>query len=409
MFDPGGVKEARRGAVLILVVMLLFALLAIAGLLIDIGMARLTQAHMQSVSDAAAIEGGWQMAMGADETRTRDAVIRRAAEMSESWAPHRIELEDGYDLNDDEKPESSQTINRESLGDPVRPMLDPNAGNDIAGDIVLGEYVRGEVPDDLPGQPVGYDRSPAFEPNVDDPDSILVRLRRTGEADLAGGTSAERLTYLWSRGSLLDLSLKGCGIAVRSETIAKLSPAVAIGRQFENPVGLPSANQLAFDFAEWRDSGFADAFPVESLKQLEEYDSEFEDCNPLSIGHRVTDISEVTLSDEPQIYSVFEKFHDGEDGTASVVIGFVFAVIAKENMEDMKAGFQIEILRFDSASDFANFTTDFDAALPTLQYDPQSRSIASKVVSFSLKKLPKEQVITAPVLVGSQQIHGGTL
>ncbi len=405
VFDPRGGKEARGGAVLILVVILLFALFAIAGLLIDIGMSRLTQAHMQSVSDAASLEGGWQLAMGADQTTTRIAVVDRAAEMSEGWGPHRIELEDGYDLNDDGKPESSQTINRDTLGDPIRPMLDPNVDNDLEGDIVLGEYSTNDVPDFLPGQPMGYDRSPAFEPDVNDPNAILVRLRRTGEDDLAGGTSAERLTYLWSRGSLLDFGLKGNGIAVRSESIAKLAPVVAVGREFENPVGLPAASQLAFNFAEWQASEFADTFSVESLKQLDNYDSEFERCNPLSIGHRVTDISEVILSDEPQIYSVFEEFHDGEDKTASVVIGFVFAVIAKE---DMEADFQIEILRFDSESDFANFTTDFDAALPTLQYDSQSRSIASKVVSFSLEKLPKGQVVSAPVLVRSQQIHGGT-
>ena len=63
MKDPQAQAE-RRGGILILVIMLLFAMFAIAGLLIDIGMARLTQARMQSVTDAAAIDGGWQMALG---------------------------------------------------------------------------------------------------------------------------------------------------------------------------------------------------------------------------------------------------------------------------------------------------------------------------------------------------------
>ena len=48
------VKEPRRGGILILVVMLLFVMFALAALLIDVGMARLTQARMQSVTDAAA-------------------------------------------------------------------------------------------------------------------------------------------------------------------------------------------------------------------------------------------------------------------------------------------------------------------------------------------------------------------
>ncbi|WP_146531021.1 pilus assembly protein TadG-related protein [Novipirellula artificiosorum] len=390
---------------MILVVMLLFALIAIAGLLIDIGMARLTQAHMQSVSDAAAIEGGWHLAIGAgaDEMATRDAVVRRAAEMSESWGPHRIELEDGYDLNDDGKPESAQTINRDTLGDPVRPMLDPNVDNDIAGDIVLGEYVTGKVPDDLPGQPIGYDRSPAFEPSVDDPNSILVRLRRTGEEGIAGGTSAERLTYLWSRGSLLDFGLKGRGVAVRSESIAKILPVVAIGREFENPVGLPAANQLAFDYTEWEASSFADSFLVESLKQLEEYDSEFENGNPLSIGHRVTNAPDSALPDESQIYSVSARFKDSDGDIVEVVVGFVFANVVEEG-----DGFRVDILRFENADGDVNFTTDFDAAFPTLHYDTRARELASQVTSFWLTNLGERQVVRAPTLVRSQQIQGVT-
>lgn len=219
----------RHGGVLVLVVMLVFVLLAIAGLLIDIGMARLTQAHMQSVGDAAALEGGWQMAMGADETAVRDAVVRRAEEMSENWGPKRIELEDGFDLDNDGIAESSQAINRETICDSIRPTLDPNIDNELAGDVVIGLYDANAVPETLPGQPLGYDRGAAFAPNVDAADAVLVRLRRTDEGDIAGGTSAERLSYLWSRGSLLDLGLKGQGIAVRSETIAQLAPVVAIG------------------------------------------------------------------------------------------------------------------------------------------------------------------------------------
>ncbi len=367
--DPGGVKEARRGAVLILVVMLLFALLAIAGLLIDIGMARLTQAHMQSVSDAAAIEGGWQMAMGADETMTRDAVIRRAAEMSESWGPHRIELEDGYDLNDDEKPESSQTINRDSLGDPVRPMLDPNAGNDIAGDIVLGEYVRGEVPDDLPGLPIGYDRSPAFEPNDEDPNSILVRLRRTGEEGIAGGTSAERLTYLWSRGSLLDLSLKGDGIAVRSETIAKLAPVVAIGDDAEGL--LPTALDAAIPLSQVT----AESYDRESL---------MDPVDPKQIG-TVVENDEPTNPEGIGYLPIAKELSSGQ----WQVIGFMFAEVT---------GTEVRPVSLDeSGCQTANASASFLHVV----------DLSDELIHEN-RTLTGEAIARAPVLVRSQQIHGGT-
>ncbi len=373
-YDPGGVKEARRGAVLILVVMLLFALLAIAGLLIDIGMARLTQAHMQSVSDAAAIEGGWQLAMGADEETTRDAVVRRAAEMSESWGPHRIELEDGYVLGGGEKPESSQTINRDSLGDPVRPMLDPNVDNDIAGDIVLGEYVRGEVPDDLPGLPIGYDRSPAFEPDVNDPNAILVRLRRTGEDDIAGGTSAERLTYLWSRGSLLDFGLKGCGIAVRSESIAKLAPVVAVGTAVSS--SLPTAINAAIELVDVRAERFTDV----TLLRPED---------PFQIGSLMTGGDpEDGVGYLPIASSVMLE------GSSEIrVVGFMLASVQDDDVTPMTLS--------DMGYERANATANLGWVTYPLSHD-------LLLVHQSLSDVEGDFIACAPALVRSQKIHGGT-
>ncbi|WP_283433059.1 Tad domain-containing protein [Neorhodopirellula lusitana] len=354
---------------LILVVMLLFALLAIAGLLIDLGMARLTQAHMQSVSDAAAIEGGWQLAMGADEGTTRDAVVRRAAEMSESWGPHRIELEDGYDLNDDGKPESSQTIKRDTLGEPVRPMLDPNNDNDIAGDIVLGEYERSKVPDFLPGQPIGYDRSPAFEPNDEDPNSILVRLRRTGEEGIAGGTSAERLTYLWSRGSLLDLSLKGAGIAVRSETIAKLAPVVAIGDDAEGL--LPTALDAAIPLSQVT----AESYDRESL---------MDPVDPKQIG-TVVENDEPTNPEGIGYLPIAKELSSGQ----WQVIGFMFAEVTATEVRPVS----LDESGYQTANASASFL--------------HVANLSDELIHEN-RTLTGEAIARAPVLVRSQQIQGGT-
>lgn len=218
--------------------MLLIVLMGIAGLLIDIGMARLTQMQMRSTSDAAAIEGAWQMAIGADDELVRQRVAQTVDEMAPTWGAQRIELEGGFDLDGDGVPESSTLINRDTLGQAVRTTLDLNLDNQTPGDIVIGRYDPDQVPETLPGQPAGYDRGDAFAPddadNANDADSILVRLRRTGEADIPGGTSAERLSYLWSRGSLFNFRLLGSGIAVRSESIARLVPAVKINDAIEN-------------------------------------------------------------------------------------------------------------------------------------------------------------------------------
>lgn len=223
------VKEPRRGGILILVVMLLFVMFALAALLIDVGMARLTQARMQSVTDAAALDGGWQMALGSDQSTIRNSVADRTDELFETWSPKRIEFEGGYDLDGDGILESSQTINTSTIGEMIRPSVNRNLSNESSGDIVLGNYDQTVIPNALPGLPTGYDRSPSFIPDATDPNSVLVRLRRTDEQSIPGGTSDGNLPYLWSRGSLLGFGLKGQGIAVRSETIAKLSPATAVG------------------------------------------------------------------------------------------------------------------------------------------------------------------------------------
>lgn len=387
-YDPGGVKEARRGAVLILVVMLLFALLAIAGLLIDIGMARLTQAHMQSVSDAAAIEGGWQLAMGADETVTRDTVIRRAAEMSESWGPHRIELQDGYDLNDDEKPESSQTIKRDTLGDPVRPMLDPNVDNNIAGDIVLGKYCdcceNTGCCDEfklnpLPGQPDGYGRGEMFKPSDGkDANAVLVRLRRTGEDDLAGGTSAERLTYVWSRGSLLDLGLKGRGIAVRSESIAKLAPAVAVGilPETESHVG---------------------AIPVSiSVNDWNGLEAEAAPSSPTTL----TQFGDNPLFETPGMLRVGTSTAAVRIERTALGIGYVSIV----NGDQVIVGFGLAYVS----------GTEPDLQITKLALATSTNASANRALleTSSLGILAEQKdvvdLVCAPALVRSQQIHGGT-
>ncbi len=94
-------RRQRRGGILILAVMLLFVIFAIAGLLIDVGMSRLTQARMQSVTDAAAMEGGWQISLGSNQTSVRDAAANRTGELFETWSPKRLEFEGGYDLDGD--------------------------------------------------------------------------------------------------------------------------------------------------------------------------------------------------------------------------------------------------------------------------------------------------------------------
>ncbi|MEO1616367.1 MAG: pilus assembly protein TadG-related protein [Planctomycetota bacterium] len=379
----------RSGAILTLVVMLLFVLLAIAGLLIDIGMARLTQANMQSISDSAAMEGGWRMAMDAEEIVTRDAVVNRADQLSDSWGARRIELEGGFDLDRDGVPESSQTINRQSLGEGVEPTLRRNEGNAISGDIVLGQYDPTSVPGRLPGKPPGYDRGPAFIPSTDQPNALLVRLRRTGEDDIEGGVSAERLTYLWSRGSLIDLGLKGDGIAVRSETIVQVKPAVAVG--WADHDELPG---LLPDVAVRRSSLDEALYEIDDLVMVDE---------GYWIGVPASDQSPDTLPAVDGFFYLPVVDSIVSAGGQLHVVGFT--VIQKQGSQINRIGF--DDTDFEHLNATANLSVAADAARAFGQPLSWTDPVTSDVMEANAG-LDPEFVMTVPSLVRSSQIQGGS-
>jgi hypothetical protein len=352
---------------LILVVMLFIVMFAIAGLLIDIGMARLTQARMQSVTDAAAIDGGWQMALGSDQTAVRAAVVNRTDELFETWSPKRLEFEGGYDLDGDGILESSQTINTNSLGEQFRPTLDQNLSNEPTGDIVLGDYDDTSIPNLLPGLPTGYDRSPGFIADVDDPNSLLVRLRRTNEQAIPGGTSGGNLPYLWSRGSLLGFGLKGKGIAIRSETIAKLSPATAVGTAVSEL--LPPVLAAAIPLSEV----VSETFVRNSLMTFSD--------SP-EIGATVIDAPNATLTGIGYL-PIAKQMSSGQ----WQVIGFMFANVTVDSI--------VPSTPAERGFSYANITSNM-GNIPVL---------SDELVEAN-QSLGGPYISRAPALTRSQQIHG---
>jgi len=366
MKDPQAQAE-RRGGILILVIMLLFAMFAIAGLLIDIGMARLTQARMQSVTDAAAIDGGWQMALGSDQTAVRDAVSNRTDELFETWAPRRLEFEGGYDLDQDGILESSQTINTNTLGEAIRPSIDRNLGNEPAGDVVLGIYNETSIPNVLPGLPSGYDRGPGFIADTTTPNSILVRLRRTNEQAIPGGTSDGNLPYLWSRGSLLGFGLKGKGIAVRSESIAKLSPVTAVGSATSEL--LPPVLSAAIPLTEV----VSETFTRASLMTFSD--------SP-QIGATVIDTPTAALTGIGYL-PIAKQMSSGQ----WQVIGFMFANVTVDNI--------VPSTPAESGFSYANITSNL-ANIPGL---------SDELVEAN-QALSGAYIAQAPTLARSQQING---
>ncbi len=360
-------RRQRRGGILILVLMLLFVLLAIAGLLIDVGMARLTQSRMQSVTDAAAIDGGWQMSLGSDQTAVRDAVANRTDDLFETWGPKRLEFEGGYDLDGDGILESSQTINTDTLGTRIYPSLNPNLNNEAAGDIVLGNYDANAIPDALPGLPTGYDRSPGFLADVDDPNSVLVRLRRTDEENIPGGTSEGNLPYLWSRGSMLSFGLKGRGVAVRSETIAKLSPATAVGNATSEL--LPSVLNAAIPLTEV----VSESFTRNSLMSFTDVPQ---------IGAPVIDTPNATETGVGYL-PIAKQLSSGQ----WQVIGFMFANVSVDNI--------VPSTPAESGFSHANITANL----------ANISGLSDELVEAN-QSLTGPHIARAPTLARSQQING---
>ena len=360
-------RRQRRGGILILAVMLLFVIFAIAGLLIDVGMSRLTQAKMQSVTDAAAMEGGWQISLGSNQTSVRDAAANRTGELFETWSPKPLEFEGGYDLDGDGILESSQTINTNTIGDRIRPALNQNPNNEPAGDIVLGTYDENSIPTVLPGRPTGYDRNSAFVADVDNPNSILVRLRRTNEQGIPGGTAQGNLPYLWSRGSMLSFGLKGRGIAVRSESITKLSPATAVGDATSER--LPTFVSAAIPLTEV----VSETFTRNTLMSF---------AGSPHIGAAVIDAPAAAVTGIGYL-PIAKQMSSGQWH----VIGFMFANISVDNI----------VPSTPAASGFshANITTSL-TNIPDL----------SEELVAANQSLSGPYISRAPTLARSQQIHG---
>jgi hypothetical protein len=238
-------RYRRRGYTLVVFVMLFFALMALGALVIDLGMARVTQQQMQSAANSAALEGlrgrdrTYSGGEDPDEERRKDA--RQIV-----WAIFDDDLDDyeqspvvddprnfgaGPRINFSGGVALSSEFQASELLDPADPpVYDPQLRlnmNDLPdGDMVAGDFVENAPPDPRPS----YARND-FDASTGD-DAFLVRLRRTDETfDDGVGEAGGNIPYLFGRGSLLNLDLRGRGIAVRATAIAHARRALAVGRR----------------------------------------------------------------------------------------------------------------------------------------------------------------------------------
>jgi Flp pilus assembly protein TadG len=222
-------RHNRRGTVLVLFVLLIFGIMAIAGLAIDLGFVMQTRRTMQAAVNTAALEGLRNGPPAASDMAHE--VFRDPNNQIVFGAGPNVVLEGGIPLGDGGYL-ASQTIIQQSSQVWQPPALNTNASAEQDGDIVPGQYVPDAINHNEGVEGVPYQRYD-FNPAVaaDQQDAMLVRMRRTTEAQNGtlspGATGGPPVPLLFSRGDPLLLyggsTLLATGVPVRATAIARWS------------------------------------------------------------------------------------------------------------------------------------------------------------------------------------------
>jgi len=270
--------------VIVVFAMLLSGLLALGGLVLDMGLVILTQGQMQVGVDPAALEGlRLRDAVDVNGQPLGDAGRRQAAstvaslvyddDLNPAAAPTQplqlgagpeLELSDGItDLN------ASQLVTLPAQRTYV-PVLQPNLENLVHGDMVAGTFTP-------PGPAVPAVETDAYARNDFTPsdqagsptaNAFLVRLRRTNDFsgldnDAGVSSSSTALPLLLGHGSMVTVSdggnpnnysVRRHGFTVRATALADARPALRVGLPQAATATAPpleGATPFALDQAFW--------------------------------------------------------------------------------------------------------------------------------------------------------------
>lgn len=273
----------QSGGVLVMFVLLVFGLMAIAALVIDLGLASATQGQMQAAVDSAALEGlRWRNTLNngvPDHIEVipfffEDDRRGNAAEMI--GLSFDDDLEPGADaMNYTVGPALEITggvgtadvfglieigANSELDNPPIQLNSGGSAGfNWRGGDMVAGLF----DPYESHAESSDYMRADftaagSFD-EAHESAAFLVRMRRTGEPSEAGASwIGPTIPYLFGRGSLIRgdgaTSPRKDGIAVRATAIATAQPALQVGRHVDDPSGSKRGiARFGVEWVAWRD------------------------------------------------------------------------------------------------------------------------------------------------------------
>ena len=252
-------RSDRRGTVMILFAMIVFLVMAIAGLVIDMGLVRVTQRQMQTATDSAAIEGLRGTDLLTEQERRTNASQMVAWTFDDNMNPQTVDnqygagpvlqLSGGFG---DPTLAASQTLSvpAQHVYKPSRsdgtPGLELNLPDQASGDMVAGQFNTGQSATEA-NDFSRADFTPFNETNQPTRDAFLVRMRRTRNVsglDQAAGVSSSgpTLPFLFALGSLIheqsdatqnpnNYSPRQDGVSVRATAIAESKPALFVGPQ----------------------------------------------------------------------------------------------------------------------------------------------------------------------------------
>lgn len=250
---PGPRARARRGASLVLFVILIFALMAVATLTLDVGSANLTQALMQDAVDSASLEGQRWRDYRDGLATFPDARRFRASELVSDVFDDDFDPSNGDTMNFGAGPVlDTNAVASGGLAAGSPPVYDPalriNRGNYPYGDFVSGAY-DGSAPH---GEEFDYTRSdfvpaPQGQGEVLSP-AFLARMRRTNVSNPDDDVSSKSskgpgVPLLFGRASTIrgihpeTYDPRREGLTVRATAIALAQPALSVGIQPADAAG----------------------------------------------------------------------------------------------------------------------------------------------------------------------------
>ena len=294
----------RRGAVLALFAVLIFALLPLMALVIDLGIARVTRRQMQTAANTAALEGLRHRDDPAAKQREMARAIVRELYHENDQASRQFNgylVEGTGTVLEGTNFRASPQIMTDDEGRPsidrYPPDLQLNEGNAAHGDMVAGQYIpnakfhyeetsldephyRRFPPDAVESSELGD-----FMPDDHEPSAFLVRLRRVAGWNTGGidneaevSSAGPPLPFLFGRGGIATgvtpdpaalWNQREEGITLRVTAIAYERPAQTVGPTIPEQLypgmtrAIPGLAPVAVEQSEW--NGGAVSIPVDSL------------------------------------------------------------------------------------------------------------------------------------------------